>query len=181
MTTSAPDIAKVHAIPCDDVQRSYVIESAPWEAEFCLVLESGRKIILSDLYQYRAYCNWLEGIPGPSMNQTIIKEALALAARWKNTANTVSRETPVSYLGADSVPFQVVLPYPSNEIKTSEALPAIITFAAFDSDALSQDSPDPMSSALFVWFQHEWGLPSPLIRDRLAKVDWKAAAREWNW
>lgn len=181
MTSVDDSVAKVQVEICDFARETYAITEAPWIREFTLKLESGRDIALGDLYQYRSYDDLLEGTPNPGLNRRYIREALTHAAHWRNTANTARHGALPVLIAPEMITYQIENNNSESLPLISEAMPAITTFATFHSDAISQEPGYCGSTALFVWFQGDWGLPPPSIQMKLIKIEWNTIAKDWKW
>ena len=60
-----------------------------------------------------------------------------------------------------------------------ETLPPILSVAVFDSDNVGHM--EACSSALVVWYQDQWGLPTTLVAKVLQQLDWAEYASDWTW
>lgn len=99
-----------------------------------------------------------------------------------------ARDRALKHFG-DAYPITVLDPeitaydYPPSgqrRIFKCEALPPISCAAIFDSVPTSRDD-GCNSSALIVWFQSDWGLPSGDIQRKIGELDWDEIARDWMW
>ena len=78
-------------------------------------------------------------------------------------------------------PERETLPYKANSsAPVAERLPAVVSLAQFQSNAPANDEGEAYSSAAFLWFQAEFGLPDERTRQALRKVDWRSVADDWT-
>ena len=141
-------------------------------------LNDGREIYMTKIEQRRTHGGMLCGLPFDPERVAI--EAVKAARAWDGGFH----ECPVI------VPANIVRgtkPAPSNPQFASigprrwAMLPPVTTFAQFTSEPTTGNRNEVYSSALFVWWQGQFGIP----RDddwlgRIRSVDWDSCARDWT-
>lgn len=148
-------------------------------ARYRLTLTDGREIELATYYQQPTYLSLLWGTPTRSMNRDIMQSHLRMAEERQcrlSLALVPARLEPVVAptpfgLRRGGLEEDILNPY--------EALPPVLSVAVFDSSAAG--SAEACSSALVVWYQEKWGLPTPPVLESLRKLDWTTHARDWTW
>jgi len=144
-----------------------------------LILEDSRVIELVSLSQQLTYLAFLFGNPTRSTNRDLMQSHLRMAeerqcrlslplkaAMLEPTATPIASRFRQGALGDDySNPY--------------ETLPPIWTIAVFDSDNVGHM--DACSSALVVWYQDQWGLPTLPVHKQLQQLDWTEYAQDWTW
>jgi hypothetical protein len=76
-------------------------------------------------------------------------------------------------------PMRKPLPYRADSsTPVAELLPRVTTLAQFVSSAPARDESENFSSAAFVWFQEDFGLPDERAIRALRQVDWNALATD---
>lgn len=76
-------------------------------------------------------------------------------------------------------PVRKPLPYRADSsAPEAELLPRVTTLAEFSSSTPARDESQMFSSAAFVWFQEEFGLPDERAIEALRQVDWNAIASD---
>ncbi len=160
--------------------RLYVGSSTNHPAELMggwnLALETGRKIHLESIKQFRTYAGLFEGVP---------KDIDFFVDSWMNRAKeefSVAETAPVlieptifyGYMRSDHTG--------TGPGKTAwRALPEITTMACFDSYDTARDHKHFFSSMVMVWFQSHWGIPTdPVLITKIKFVDWKDLAWDWT-
>jgi hypothetical protein len=69
---------------------------------------------------------------------------------------------------------------PGDPVQDAERLASVMSLGQFDSGALAHDGSEMFSSAAFLWFQDEFGLPDEQAVEQIRKVNWKEVARDWT-
>lgn len=140
---------------------------------FKFALNDGREIWLTQIIQWQTYGGLLCGYPNRSSNE------FHLDAAKEKALEHFGDDYPITVLEPEITAYDYP-PSGQRRLFPCEALPAIGSVAVFDSDATSRNE-GYNSSATIVWFQSEWGLPSPKIQKQIAALDWDQIASDWSW
>lgn len=126
-----------------------------------ILLQDGRLIKLSRLYQYNIYSGLLCGMPPEP--ETYVREALDIAQTHFPNREMVPVVLEPVFLTADRI------------------LPSICTIAEFNSDKPARNLNEFASSAMAIWFQDHYGLPEGArTRERLSAINWKTHGYDWS-
>jgi len=144
-----------------------------------LILSDNRVIELATLNQQLTYLAFLFGNPTRSMNRDLMRSHVQIAeerqCRLSLRLKSVLMQPAVTPIQVHAHPRDleegILNPY--------EALPPILSVAVFDSTAVG--AIEACSSALVVWYQDEWGLPTRPVIEALGKLDWTEYACDWTW
>ena len=134
-------------------------------------LQNGRVIFLRELYQYRSYEGYLEGLPHPYL---AFMQAIDVSKRkFKGFFSTPIVLPPVLYIGT----------FFNGAFQSSwMTVPLVCSIACFSSNSPAIDNTKTNSDALVIWFQDSFGLD---LDDRTATqfqgIDWKSGAVDWEW
>ncbi len=134
-------------------------------------LGDGREILLTELYQYRTYEGYLEGVPHPYI---AFKQALDVARSkydWNDTDPIVL--PPIKYVGT----------YVNNDFRSDwVTVPLICSIACFSSNSPAKDSTKTNSDAVVIWFQDRFGLDlDERTVGQLQAMNWNAGAVDWSY
>lgn len=136
-----------------------------------LELPDGRAITMQSLEQSFTYAGRLCGRSMPSDNNRRMAEFVV----------EVSRRFPWAREPLVLPPVRKVVPArPDRHVPEGEELPSVLSLAQFRSNSPANDSGECYSSALFVWFQDEFGLPDERAREALRQVQWRSVAWDWT-
>lgn len=141
---------------------------------FELTLLDGRKVQMVRLLQWQAYEGLLEGHPGPRVNELTVRFA----------KDSVEEQFKTDYPVTVISPALSLFEFPelgADDFESCEVLPAIACGAIFDSSPTSKGMDEDNSSAVIVWFQDEWGPPTPSICDQIANLNWDEVAGDWSY
>lgn len=124
-----------------------------------LTLPGGREIKLVQLDQLLTYYVHLLGTPNAQINAIHVQDALERARK-------------LCGLGVEPV---LVPP------RAGDWLPKVTSIAMFDSGALTKPGSDSFSSAVVLWYQDEFGIPTdPAVLNVFGTLDWEAVAVDWD-
>lgn len=148
--------------------------------DFRLQLRSGRVIELQGMQQLRTYRTLLTGMPDRDFNHRLVQSHLNMARRWA-VAHCGHHIGPillpsVAYTRRDERSGRLLK---TDRDRICEFMPSVMTVALFDSDSMTSDHM--CSSALFLWYQDRWGLPSTRIQNALGRTEWESHAVDWSW
>ena len=136
-------------------------------------LDSGGRVALDDLYQYKTYAGVLEGIPRDPEDS--FESALRQARRlWDFYEAAPCFLPPLMHRGVHRVR--------EGEEIDSEAwciLPAVTSIAFFTSYDLAET--EMCSSAVVIWYQDRFAMPDDQTLAQLRGMDWRKHAYEWSW
>ena len=143
------------------------------EKRMVLRLQSGRKIYLDEIVQWRTYSSLLLGIPDKQMNDEIIARALQHARK------KIDLSVPIHLLQ----PPRENLNFSRNKSvrphREYERIPPIACAAAFESSEPARDQECFYSCLIFLWFQTDWALPiAPHILTQIRKINWNELAED---
>jgi len=143
------------------------------EKRMLLRLQSGRKIYLDEIVQWRTYAGVLLGIPRKKMNDVIIADATG-QAREK-----IDLSVPIHLFQ----PAREKLDFSTHKIIRPESyyeqIPPIACAAAFESFEPARDKDSFSSCLIFLWFQDYWALPiAPHILTQIRKINWNNLAED---
>jgi hypothetical protein len=141
---------------------------------FGITLLDGRQVSLRATHQHRTYAGLLEGWPTEELNAAVVQEDVAGAARCMHVSYPAVLIPPQFESWCESGLRDGMEP------GTRRLLPAITTCAVFESDATARGE-GCASAALFIWYQREWGLPSPAIIEALRHIDWGRFAVDFDY
>ena len=138
-----------------------------------LRLQSGRKIYLDEIVQWRTYSGLLEGIPRKEINDRMIDSAMQQARK------KIEFLVPIHLLQ----PSREKLNFPRNQSvrlhRNYEQIPPIACAAAFESFEPARDKDSFSSCLIFLWFQDYWALPiAPHILTQIRKINWNDLAED---
>lgn len=138
---------------------------------FEITLADGRTIWMTSLVQWPTYSGLLGGHPGPSVN------SLTLRLVKDEVGSRLGGNFPVALIQPETYLYE--FPVIGGEGTVScEVLPAFICGALFDSASLGGN--EYASSLVITWFQDEWGMPTPTIREQIAALSWEELAIDWT-
>lgn len=157
------DVDDVGAIP-DIIPSNWIV-----------FLEDGREIFLTRIQQLRTYGGYLCGMP--SDPERDVSLALAGARTWDQNFHGEPFLVPAPIIRclepAPRGPRSFAMPW--------AILPQVTTFAQFRSQMPARDDSEVYSSALFVWWQPEFGMPSDTdLIERIRAVSWERYAKDWT-
>jgi len=146
---------------------------------YSLTLSTKREIDLAILHQEPSYLYWLVGNPTRSINRDLVQSHLRMAQEHHCRPSLPLKPAlleptfkPISSrFRGGCVEEDTMNPY--------ELLPPILSVAVFDSSSVG--AVEACSSALVLWYQHEWGLPTLPVQDALEELDWEVYAYDWTW
>ncbi len=141
--------------------------------KFRITLATGREVTLDALYQRETYAGLLEGYPTQALNDEVIDQDVESAGRRMNVSHPAVLIQPAA---------RVWRPPTEAELESAghPILPAIVTYAVFESTATARDE-GCASAALCVWYQEQWGLPSPEIVERIKRLEWDSLAVDFDY
>jgi hypothetical protein len=126
-----------------------------------ILLQDGRLIKLSHLYQFNIYSGLLCGLPLEP--ETYLQETIDIAqTHFPNHKMAPVVLEPI-FQTADRI------------------LPSICTIAEFNSDKPARNLNEFASSALAIWFQDHYGLlEDARTLEQLSAIDWKIHGYDWS-
>jgi hypothetical protein len=145
---------------------------------FEFALDSGVRVHLDWLHQYRTYAGLLLGAPDREMNQRFIQNALRNAVELKCCHGTPYLIPPVER--AMHVPEELRSRFQADRMPFT--LPDVVCIASFTAWQAMNDPDAQLSSLEIVWFQDAFG--PPIDADVLAllkAIDWNGLAVDWSW
>ncbi len=151
-------------------------EVMPQDWGFKLIDE--RDIFLTRIAQHGTYGGMLCGIPRAPQDR--VSEAIADASKWDEGFHAEPVVIPATILrGIKSAPTEPR--FASFGRRGWAMLPQVSTFAEFRSQKAAKDHGEVFSSALLVWWQPQFGIPTDedLLR-RIRAVDWCRFAKDWS-
>ena len=138
-----------------------------------LRLQSGRKIYLDEIVQWRTYAGLLQGIPRKEINDRIIADAMQKARK------KIDISVPIHLLQPDRKKLVFPRNKPVLRNREYEQLPAIVCAATFESPDPARDKDCFSSCLIFLWFQNGWALPiAPRIVMQIRKINWNDLAED---
>jgi hypothetical protein len=141
---------------------------------FEVTFPDGRRAQMVTLVQWQTYEGLLEGHPGPRVNEIIIRRAKDSAERHFET------DKPITLIPPEVSPYN----FPTLDTGTfvrCEVFPAITCCACFDSNPTSKGEGECRSSAVVIWFQHEWGPPNFDLCKQITALKWDEIASDWSY
>jgi len=134
------------------------------------VLDSGRRIQLKELRQFRTYEGRAEGLPTKEHNQVLQDRLMASHAGQSYPHGPAClirpEERDLLYRGGKSYP-----------LGTPAAMPAITCIGRFESSSPARDQSMDCSALLVIWFQEQFAFPvDPVAMARIAAIDWDGLA-----
>lgn len=137
-----------------------------------LRLQSGRKIQLAELVQWRIYAGLLLGIPDQQQNDEFIARAMEKAR------DKIDLLVPIHLLQPLREKLTSSRNRPVLRNREHERIPAIACAAAFESEP-SRDKAGFSSGLIFLWFQNSWALPiAPQIVTQIRSTNWNVLAED---
>lgn len=146
--------------------------------DWLLRLSDGRDLFLTRVEQHRTYGAMLCGFPHSPEDK--VSTALAEAKKWDEGFHGEPVIIPATILrGIKSAPTDPR--FASFGRRAWAMLPQVTTFAEFRSDKTANDDGEVFSSALLVWWQAQFGIPSDEdLLARIRTVDWCLFAKDWS-
>lgn len=140
-----------------------------------ITMRDGRAMILRQLHQYYAHGGVLAGLPHSPVGD--FESALATAKRvfpnWSARPLLLEPVLHTGYMRTDDEGRPV--PYMATWVAP------VCCIGLFESDALAHDPASIFSSAILVWFQDAYGIPTdPRTLEQMANVDWDRIAEGWS-
>jgi hypothetical protein len=156
-----------------------------------ITLNTGRGILLDELYQWHTYRGVLAGLPDRRKNAEHIEEVLESASEhcvldarpWliEPRVTPIKLERPpgkrlLEITGQTAAEFIA-----AHERAQYERLPYMACVGVFESDLINPSGHNLSSSLTIVWFQDSLALPIDAgVLEQIRKLDWDALARDWS-
>jgi hypothetical protein len=143
------------------------------EKRMVLRLQSGRKIHLDEIVQWKTYAGLLIGYPSKKTNDLIIADAPG------QVREKIDLSVPIHLFQ----PEREELDFPTSKMirpgRKFEQIPSIACAAAFESFEPARDKDSYSSCLIFLWFQDYWALPiAPHILTQIRKINWNDLAED---
>ncbi len=142
--------------------------------KYRITMADGREITLDAIYQRETYAGLLEGWPTQELNDEVLEQDVTRAGSRMNVSHAAVLISPELKLWREPTLEEGVEP------GVRQLLPAIATYAVFESNATARDE-GCASAALFVWYQELWGLPSLAIVEAIELIDWDRIAVDFDY
>ncbi|NJD19089.1 MAG: hypothetical protein FIA95_07390 [Gemmatimonadetes bacterium] len=137
-----------------------------------IVLSGGRRIEMQSLEQRLTYAGGLCGRFSAEDHDHRIERFLQKARERVGWLGDVCLVPPVR----TELPFRAGSAAPA-----AERLPTVVCVAEFFCSNPVRDTGEMFSSAAFLWFQEEFGLPDARAVLAIQAVDWAKVAKDWSW
>ena len=140
--------------------------------------DGGRRISLRRMYQYATYAGLLAGYP-----RSVGRHVQEARERAVGVFQCTPTETVVvpSRLRAGTLLRRSRRDGPLDHREPVRLLGAVTCMAEFNSGKVARNEDEMFSSAVLVWFQDEWGLPTDeAVLASLRAVRWREVAWDWT-
>ena len=140
-----------------------------------IILNSGREIILSSIYQNHTYSGLLCGYPNKKMNDMNIKKAMRSARNKMDSKATYLVPPPLLEVKIDDSVKQF---YADEEVMR---IPSITCYAQFESSSIKWDKGSDASCLTIVWYQDDFALPiDESVVEHIKAIDWDNLAEGYQ-
>lgn len=143
--------------------------------DWSLKLSDGRTITLTRIEQHRTYGGMLSGVPMDPERTAF--NVISEAQEWDRHFHSEPFVVPATIKRG----IRPASPDPRGFALYWAMLPPVTTFAQFRCLQTARDPDEICSSALLVWWQDEFGLPTAAdLLERLRSIPWERCARDWT-